>query len=224
MKFIPLTDEIYQYLVRHGHNSDPVLAELARETEALGPIAMMQIAPEQGTLLSILARAMGARSAIEIGTFTGYSAICIARGLTPDGKLLCCDVNEEWTSIARRFWATAGVADRIELRLAPATETLRSLPATRGFDLAFIDADKVSYRDYYEALLPRMRPNGLIIFDNVLWSGHVLDTDSPSEDTRALQALNDFIARDARVQAVMISVSDGLTIVRKRAADEEAGR
>jgi caffeoyl-CoA O-methyltransferase len=220
MKFTPLTPELYEYLVAHGHNSDAVLAELAKETEALGRIAMMQIAPEQGTLMSMLVRAIGARSAIEIGTFTGYSALCIARGLPPDGKLLCCDVSEEWTAIGRKYWAKAGVAERIELRIAPALETLKTLPADHAIDFAFIDADKVSYRDYYDALLPRVRPNGLILFDNVLWGGQVLDPNSQSEDTRALRALNDLIASDQRVQAVMISVSDGLTIVRKRAPDE----
>ncbi len=214
MKFTPLTPELYDYLVQHGHNADPVLAALARETEALGPIALMQIAPEQGTLLSILVRAIGARSAIEIGTFTGYSALCIARGLPPDGKLVCCDINEEWPKIARKYWAKAGVADRIELRIAPALETLRALPAGHSVDFVFIDADKVSYRDYYEALLPRLRPNGLIVFDNVLWMGQVLDAQSTSDDTRALRALNDYIAGDDRVQAVMISVADGLTITR----------
>jgi len=220
MKFTPLTPELYEYLIAHGHNSDPVLAELAKETEALGRIAMMQIAPEQGTLMSMLVRAIGARSAIEIGTFTGYSALCIARGLPPDGKLLCCDVSEEWTAIGRKYWAKAGVAERIELRIAPALETLKTLPANHTIDFAFIDADKVSYRDYYDALLPRLRPNGLILFDNVVWGGQVLDPNSQSEDTQALRALNDLIARDQRVQAVMISVSDGLTIVRKRAPDE----
>lgn len=220
MKYTPLTEQLYDYLVKHGHNADPVLAELAKETEALGPISMMQIAPEQGTLMSILVRAIGARSAVEIGTFTGYSSICIARGLPRDGRLLCCDVSEEWTSMARKYWTKAGVSDRIELRIAPAVETLRKLPADYAVDFAFIDADKVSYRDYYEALLPRMRPNGLIVFDNVLWMGQVLDPNPSSDDTRALQALNDFIASDTRVQAVMISVSDGLTIARKRAADE----
>jgi caffeoyl-CoA O-methyltransferase len=220
MKYTPLTPELYEYLVAHGRNRDPLLAELAAETEKLGPIALMQIAPEQGTLMSLLVRAIGARQAIEIGTFTGYSGLCIARGLPADGHLLCCDINEEWTSIARRYWQRAGLADRIELRLGPAVETLRALPASTTFDFAFIDAEKVSYRAYYEALLPRLRPNGLIVFDNVLWMGQVLDRNSPSDDTRALQALNDFIAADDRVQAVMISVSDGLTIVRKKAADE----
>jgi caffeoyl-CoA O-methyltransferase len=220
MKYTPLTPELYEYLVAHGRNRDPLLAELAAETEKLGPIAMMQIAPEQGTLMSLLVRAIGARQAIEIGTFTGYSALCIARGLPADGHLLCCDINEEWTAVGRRYWQRAGLADRIELRLGPAVETLGQLPASTSFDFAFIDADKVSYRAYYDALLPRLRPNGLIVFDNVLWMGQVLDRTSASDDTRALQALNDFIAADDRVQAVMISVSDGLTIVRKKAADE----
>jgi caffeoyl-CoA O-methyltransferase len=221
MKFTPLNPDLYEYLVTHGHNGDPVLDELAAETsEKLGPISMMQIAPEQGTLMSLLVRATGARSAIEIGTFTGYSAISVARALPPDGRLICCDINEEWTGIARRYFAKAGVADRIDLRLGPAIDTIRSLPATTTFDFAFIDADKVSYRDYYEALLPRMRTNSLILFDNVLWMGHVADASDTSDDTKALRALNDFIAQDRRVQAVMIAVSDGLTIVRKRAPSE----
>ena len=220
MKFIPMTDPLYDYLVAHGHNADPILAELATETATLGPIAMMQIAPEQGTLMSVLVRAIGATSAIEIGTFTGYSALSVARALGPKGRLLCCDISDEWTAIARKYWQKAGVADRIELKLAPALDTLAALPADHTFDFAFIDADKVSYRSYYEALLPRMRANGLIVFDNVLWMGQVLDRAAPSDDTKALQALNDFIASDTRVQAVMISVSDGLTIVRKKAAGE----
>ena len=216
MKFIAMTEPLYDYMVAHGHNGDPILAELAKETAALGPISMMQIAPEQGTLMSILVRAIGARSAIEIGTFTGYSALCVARALGPQGRLLCCDVSEEWTSIGRRYWEKAGVADRIELKIAPALETLKALPADRTFDFAFIDADKVSYSGYYEALLPRLRTNGLIVFDNVLWSGRVLDTQDVSDDTRALQKLNDHIAGDDRVEAVMISVSDGLSIIRKK--------
>jgi len=216
MKYLSLDSALYEYVVAHGHNRDPILAELAHETEALGPIARMQIASEQGTFLSILTRAIGARSAVEIGTFTGYSSICIARGLVPGGKLLCCDVSEEWTQIARRYWQKAGVADRIELRIAPALDTLRALPSAHGVDFAFVDADKSSYRDYYEALLPRLRPNGLIVFDNVLWGGQVLDPNATSDETRALQALNEFIAHDDRVEAVMLAVADGLTIARKR--------
>jgi len=220
MKFTAMNDELYDYLVAHGQNHDPLLAELATETTTLGPVSIMQIAPEQGTLLSILVRASGARSAVEIGTFTGYSAICIARGLPADGRLLACDTSEEWTGMARRYFAKAQLSDRIDLRIAPAVETLRGLPADTQFDFAFIDADKVSYREYYELVLERMRPNGLLVFDNVLWMGQVLDAETTSDDTKALRKLNDFITADHRVQAVMISVSDGLTIVRKRGEDE----
>jgi caffeoyl-CoA O-methyltransferase len=215
MKYTPLSPALYQYLVDHGHNSDAILAELAEETETLGPIALMQIAPEQGTLLNLLVSAIGARSAIEIGTFTGYSAISIARGLPSDGRLLCCDTSEEWTAIARRYFAKAGLENKIELRIRPAIETLGELPDDTRFDFAFIDADKVSYRKYYESLLPRLRQNGLIVFDNVLWMGEVINASNTSADTEALRALNDFIAKDDRVQAVMIAVSDGLTIARK---------
>lgn len=222
MKFPAMTDALYDYLVRHGHNHDPLLAELAAETAALGSIAVMQIAPEQGTLMSLLVRATGATSAIEIGTFTGYSALCIARGLGPTGHLLCCDINPKWASIARKYWAKAGLAERIELRLAPALETLAALPADRHFDFAFIDADKVSYLSYYELLLQRLRPNGLMIFDNVLWGGAVLDDQPRGNDTQALKGLNAAIAADARVEAVMIGIADGLTIARKRAPDERA--
>jgi caffeoyl-CoA O-methyltransferase len=221
MKYTLMTDSLYDYLVAHGHNADAVLAELANETaKALGPMALMQIAPEQGTLMGLLARAIGARTAIEIGTFTGYSAISVARALPPDGRLICCDINEEWTAIARRYFAKAGLSNRIDLRIAPALQTLQALPKDLTIDFAFIDADKVSYRQYYEALLPRLRPNGLILFDNVLWMGQVTDASNTGEDTVALRELNDFIARDSRVQAVMIAVSDGLTIVRKRAPGE----
>ncbi len=223
MKFTPLTPDLYEYLVAHGHNRDPVLDELAAETARLGALSLMQIAPEQGTLLSLLVRAIGARSAIEIGTFTGYSAICIARGLPPDGALLCCDINEEWIAIARRYFAKAGLADRIDVRLGPALETLRGMAPDVTFDFAFVDADKLAYRDYYEALLPHLRPNGLIVFDNVLWMGQVIDRTDTSEDTAAMRALNSFIAQDERVQAVMIAVADGLTIARKRAPDERRG-
>ena len=215
MKYTPLSPALYQYLVDHGHNSDAILAELAEETETLGPIALMQIAPEQGTLLNLLVSAIGARSAIEIGTFTGYSAISIARGLPSDGRLLCCDTSEEWTAIAQRYFAKAGLENKIELRIRPAIETLGELPDDTRFDFVFIDADKVSYRKYYESLLPRLRQNGLIVFDNVLWMGEVINASNTSADTEALRALNDFIAKDDRVQAVMIAVSDGLTIARK---------
>src|ERR1700736_5295962 len=215
-KFITLDQKLYDYLLAHGHNDDPVLRELARETqEKLGRRAGMQIAPEQGTFMTLLARAIGARRAIEVGTFTGYSAICIARGLGSDGSLLCCDVSEEWTAIARRYWDKAGLASRITLKLAPALDTLRALPEGQAFDFAFIDADKTNYRHYYEEVLRRMRAGGLILIDNVLWSGAVLDPNDQTDDTRAIRAFNDFAVTDKRVELVMLPVSDGLTIARK---------
>ncbi len=207
-KFTALTPTLYDYLVAHNPPPDPVLRDLAAETAALGPISMMQIAVEQGALLTFLARLLGARRAVEIGTFTGYSAISIARGLVPDGRLLCCDLSEEWAAIARRYFARAGLAERITLRIAPAIETLRALPRTPEIDLAFIDADKTGYRAYYEELLPRLRPGGVIGFDT--------DPSDTSDDTVALRALNDHLVRDERVDLVMLPVADGLTLVRKR--------
>jgi caffeoyl-CoA O-methyltransferase len=216
LKFIPLTPKLYEYAVAHGHNGDPIRAELAAETTKLGRVSGMQIAAEQGTLMGILAAAIGARSAVEVGTFTGYSALCVARALPADGKLLCCDVNEEWTSLGRRYWERAGVANKITLKLAPAAETLKALPASHTFDFAFIDADKTNYAIYYEEILKRMRPSGLILLDNVLWSGRIMDESVQDTDTQALRKLNDFIAKDTRVEAVMLAVADGLTIVRKK--------
>lgn len=211
-----MNDALYHYVVEHGHNRDPLLAELAAETERLGDIVRMQISPEQGTFLSLLVRAIGARSAIEIGTFTGYSAICLARGLAPGGRLLCCDVNEAWTAIARRYFARAGLTERIDLRIAPASETLAALAAEPIFDFAFVDADKEGYLSYYEALLPRLRADGLLVFDNVLWSGRVADSSDDGVDTVALRRLNDLVANDTRVEAVMLGIADGITVVRKR--------
>ena len=217
----PITPALYDYVLAHrSDHDDPVLRALAEETAALGPISIMQASPEQGTLMTLLARAIGARSAVEVGTFTGYTALCIARGLGDDGHLLCCDLNEEWTAIGRRYWEEAGVASRIELELGPALDTLRALPRSTTIDLAVIDADKTGYRDYYEEILARMRPSGLILFDNVLWMGQVLDASSGDADTRALRELNDFLVTDARVESVMLPISDGVTIVRKRAPGE----
>jgi caffeoyl-CoA O-methyltransferase len=210
-----LAPPIHDYLVAHGTPPDGLQRRLIEETAGLGPIAGMQIAPEQGAFMTVLTRAIGARRAVEVGTFTGYSALAIARGLPDDGHLLCCDVSEEWTAIGRRYWDEAGVGARIELRLGPAVETLASLPADEAIDLAFIDADKPNYPNYFEALLPRLRPNGLILVDNVLWGGRIVD-DSDDENTKALQAFNDLVAADDRVDAVMLPISDGLTILRKR--------
>jgi caffeoyl-CoA O-methyltransferase len=221
--YTAITPELYDYVLEHrSDRDDPVARALVEETVALGPVSMMQASREHGTLMTLLARAIGARSAIEVGTFTGYTALCIARGLVEGGRLLCCDLNEEWTSIGRRHWQRAGMASRIDLRLGPALDTLRALPAGTEFDFAFIDADKTGYRDYYEEILERMRPNGLILFDNVLWMGLVLDATTSDADTRALRALNDFLVGDRRVESVMLPISDGVTIVRKRAPGERS--
>jgi caffeoyl-CoA O-methyltransferase len=215
-KFTTLTPALYDYLVAHNPAPDPVLRDLAAETAALGRISIMQVSVEQGAFLTILARILGARRAVEVGTFTGYSAISIARGLAADGNLLCCDVNEQWTAIARRYFTRAGLAERITLHIAPALDTIRALPRTPDLDLAFIDADKTGYRAYYEELLPRLRAGGVIGFDNVLWSGSVADATDTSDDTVALRALNDFLVRDDRIDMVMLPISDGLTLARKR--------
>jgi len=215
-KFTRLTPAIYDYVVAHNPAPDPVLATVIEETAALGPVSMMQIAVEQGAFLTQLARLMGARRAVEVGTFTGYSAISIARGLADGGHLLCCDFNEEWTGIAKRAWTRAGLDERITLKLGPALDTVRALPREPYLDLSFIDADKTSYHDYYEELLARTRPNGVIVFDNVLWGGNVADPSDLTDDTVALRALNDHVARDPRVEAVMLAIADGLTIARKR--------
>ncbi len=214
-KSFALSPELHEYLVRHGTPPDEIQRELIEETTSLGPISVMQIAPEQGAFLTLLTRAIGARRAVEVGTFTGYSALSIARGLPNDGYLLCCDVNAEWTAIARRFWEKAGVADKIELKLAPALDTLEALSESSAFDLAFIDADKASYLMYYEALLPRMRSGGLILVDNVLWGGRVCDAETDDEQTRAIRHFNDRVARDPRVDCVMLPIADGLSLLRK---------
>jgi caffeoyl-CoA O-methyltransferase len=211
-----LTEPLADYLVAHGTPPDEVQQALIEETAKLGGIANMQVAPEQGAFLTMLARLIDARNAVEVGTFTGYSSLCIARGLPADGHLLCCDVSEEWTSIARKYWAKAGIEDRIELRIAPAVETLAALPPDAIIDLAFIDADKPNYRNYYEALLRRVRPNGVIGVDNVLWGGAVLNPDANDENTAAIKVFNDFLAADDRVDVVMLPLADGLTLARKR--------
>ncbi|MBU6282241.1 O-methyltransferase [bacterium] len=223
-KFVALTPELHAYVAEHRSERDPVLAGLAQETARLGRAAAMQVSPEQGAFLSLLVRAIGARRALEVGTFTGYGAVSIARGLPDDGRLLCCDVSEEWSAIARRAFERAGVAGRVELRVAPALETLRSLPAGDTFDFAFVDADKTSYRAYHEEILPRLRVDGLIVFDNVLWSGAVVDPSDRTSDTVALRELNDFLPTDPRVECVMIPLADGLTIARKRGPNEGARR
>ena len=211
-----LAPEVHRYLVEHGTPPDAVQRGLIQETAKLGGIAVMQVAPEQGAFMTLLARAIGARRAIEVGTFTGYSALCLARGLPEDGLLVCCDTSAEWTGVGRPFWEKAGVAHRIELKIAPAIETLRGLPSAPPFDLAFIDADKTGYASYYEELLRLLRPGGLILVDNVLWMGNVVDPQATDPNTLAIRAFNDRVAQDPRVDCVMLPISDGLTLLRKR--------
>jgi caffeoyl-CoA O-methyltransferase len=215
-KSFHLIPAVHEYLVAHGTPPDALQSELIEETKRLGGISLMQIAPEQGAFLTILTRLIGARRAVEVGTFTGYSALCIARGLPPGGHLLCCDVSEEWTAIARRYWEKDGVADRIELRIGPGADTLRALPRKETLDLAFIDADKPGYPVYYEEILARLRPGGVILVDNVLWMGRVADPSADDEQTAAIRSFNDELAADERVDRVMLPISDGLTIARKR--------
>jgi caffeoyl-CoA O-methyltransferase len=218
-KSFQLSTEVHDYLVDHSAPLDDVQRALIERTAALGAVAQMQIAPEQGLLLELLVQLTAATNAVEVGTFTGYSALCIARALAPGGRLLCCDVSEEWTTVARDAWATAGVAERIDLRIAPAIDTLRALPEEPVIDFAFIDADKGGYRAYADELVPRLRPGGLLAVDNVLWSGRVVDPEADDNDTRAIRAFNDHLAGDRRVRTVMLPVADGLTLARKVNAD-----
>jgi predicted O-methyltransferase YrrM len=210
-----LTPEIHEYVLAHGTPPDEVQQALIDETAQL-PMAMMQISPEQGAFMTLFTRAIGARNAVEVGTFTGYSAIAIARGLPDDGHLLCCDVSEEWTSVGRRAWADAGVADKIELVIAPAADTLRALPAEEQFDLAFIDADKPAYPVYYEEIVTRLRPNGVILVDNTLQGGRIVDPEANDESVVAMRAFNDLVAADDRVDTALLTLGDGLTVLRKR--------
>lgn len=216
-KYLTLNDSLHGYLCRQRTGAgDPVLRALREETAALGDDARMQISEDQGSFLAVLAAAIGAKSAIEVGTFTGYSSICLARGMGADGRLLCLDASAEWTGIARRYWEQAGVAERIELRLGPAVETLQGLAPGLMFDLAFIDADKTEYDRYYELLLPRVRANGLILFDNMLWGGRLVKEAELNESGRAIDALNRKLAADPRVETVLLPVADGIQFCRKR--------
>ena len=214
LKFVALDDELCRYIASHRSNAaDPVLDNLRAETEKLGSISEMLISREQGSFLTLLTNALGVRSAVEVGTFTGYSAICIARGLPADGRLLCIDINEEWTAIARRHWKLAGVEEKIELRLRGGQTELQALAASIQFDFAFIDADKTGYDLYYELLLPHVRANGLIMFDNMLQHGRVVDPKDQS--AHAIDRLNKKLTADSRVECVLLAIADGIMICRK---------
>ena len=215
---LQITDEIHRYLLDHSVREPDVLARLRAATASL-PLAQMQIGPEQGQLMALLARLVGAKRCIEIGVFTGYSSLVVALALPQDGRILACDVSEEWTAIARRFWREAGVDHKIELKLQPATRTLEQLLAAGEaghYDFAFIDADKPAYDTYYELLLKLLRPGGLIAIDNTLWSGQVANPDDRDPNTVALRALNDKLHRDERIDLSLLPVGDGLTLARKR--------
>ena len=213
-----LPADLEQYLVKHGVREPELLARLRDET-ALIPQHNMQIAPEQGALLALLVELTGARRCLEIGTFTGYSSLIVALAMPPDGTIVCCDVSEEWTAVARRYWAQAGVADRVDLRLAPALETLDALLADGAegtFDFAFVDARKSEYPDYHERVVQLLRSGGLAAYDNVLWGGAVADDSKQDADTLAIRRLNDRLATDERVTIAMLPLADGVTLARKR--------
>ncbi|WP_436496393.1 O-methyltransferase [Actinokineospora sp. HUAS TT18] len=211
-----ITPALSDYLLAHSTPADELLRDLAAETaEAYPDASVMQISHDEGEFFTMLVRILGAKNAVEVGVFTGYSSICVARGLPDDGKLIACDVSEEWTSIARKYWERAGVADKIDLRIAPAIETLRALPTDPVIDFAFIDADKEGYPDYYEELVPRLRPGGVIALDNVLRGGRVVDESAESAADAAIRRVNDIVVADPRVHCVMLPLRDGVTLARK---------
>ena len=215
---LTLSDDLYDYLLEVSLREPPLLTRLREETADL-PRSAMQISPEQGQFMALLAELIGARRVLEVGTFTGYSALVVALALPADGRIVACDVDKGMTDIARRYWAEAGVADKIELRLGPAVDTLEALlaeGAAATFDFAFIDADKENYDAYYEGALALLRPGGLMVIDNVLWSGAVADPERQDPDTRALRALNAKLHDDRRISLSLLPVSDGITLARKR--------
>lgn len=212
-----LDDRLAAYVADHSPSPDLVTAALIDRTAELGDVAGMQIGTDQATFLTAICAFAGVRNAVEVGTFTGRSSLAIAQGLAPGGRLLCCDVSTEWTSIAQQTWQDAGVAEKIDLRIAPAIETLRALPGDPVIDLAFIDADKPGYPDYYEEIVPRMRPGGLLLADNTLWHGRIVDTpDDEDTSLRALRRYNDRAAGDPRVRTTILTIGDGVTLSQRR--------
>ncbi|MYC68626.1 MAG: SAM-dependent methyltransferase [Acidobacteriia bacterium] len=215
-KITSLTQDLYRFMLSNRTPEDQLLGELRRETEEkVGALAGMMISEEQGLFLRMLVAAMGAKQVVEVGTFTGYSAACMAAALPADGRLLCCDVSEEWTSIGARYWRRSGLSDRIDFRLAPALDTLRALPGDPPLDFAFVDADKDNYVAYFEALLPKLRTNGLLAFDNVMWHNWMMDAANQDAETIGIREFNDHILGDPRIETVMLHVGDGLTLIRK---------
>jgi caffeoyl-CoA O-methyltransferase len=212
-----LSQALHDYVEAHSAQPDEILRELAAETQGrFGEDAGMQIGPDQGTFMTMLARLIGASRAVEVGTFTGYSAICIARGLADGGRLLCCDVSEEWTSVAREYWKRAGLADQIDLRIGSAARTLAGLPAGTSFDYAFIDADKTGYVEYWDLIVPMIRPGGLILVDNTLSHGRVVDLRIQDDSVQGIRRFNGHARADSRVDLVLLPIGDGLTLARKR--------
>lgn len=218
MKAIPLTDELHSYIVAHGQQIHQILPQLATETKTL-PGAGMQIAPDQGMFMHLMAKLVGSKRIVEVGCYTGYSAICLGAALPPGGKLYTLDVNPDTTAVATRYFAAAGLADKIELKLGPGLDTLAALAKEHGpgsFDLMFIDADKENQLAYYEWGLKLLRQGGLILADNVLWGGSVIDPKNQEASTKAIRAFNDFVAKDERVDRMLLHISDGLFLARKR--------
>jgi caffeoyl-CoA O-methyltransferase len=214
---LELDDRLYDYLVQFGTRESDLLKDLRNETAKL-PGAGMQIGPEQGAFMGLLVELIGARRALEIGTFTGYSSLCIAGAMPAEGKLICCDVSEEYTKVARNYWRRAGLESKIELRIGPAVATLDALiqAGVEPFDFAFIDADKTNYSNYYERAMKLVRPGGLIAIDNVLWGGDVANPAENDEDTQAIRAVNEMVRNDERVTLALAPIGDGLTLARKR--------
>ena len=217
-KYVPLNDALYRYVCACRSNAiDPVLEALEQANDSLGEeTSKQQIGPDQGSLMTLLVAAINASSAIEVGTFTGYSSICIARGLRPGGRLICLDLNREWADFGRPFWKQAGVEDRIDFRPGPALESLRNLEPGLQFDFAFMDAAKIEYEAYYELILPRVRQHGLILFDNMLWTGRVTGDLSNDPNGQAIDALNRKLPRDPRVECMLLAIADGILLCRKR--------
>ena len=215
-KFTALTPELHRYVVEHGARRDGAMLAVEEETEAMGDIAVMQTAPDQAALITLLVRSIGARRALEVGTFTGYGAIAIARGLLEDGELVCCELNPDYAQTAQRNLERAGLADRGRIEVGPALETLRALPTEPPFDFAYIDADKPGYPDYFERCLELLRPGGLVMLDNVLLGGRVLDPPGDDESAAAIASLNEQLAADERVDVAMLGIADGVTLARKK--------